>query len=102
MKQKILKRSLVLLLVCILSIGSAISTYAACAHTFNGSYDTIKEATCTTSGTMVGRCTKCGVIISTVTIPATGHNWYYVYSTQTTRYYYCSNPGCQWVHGVPK
>lgn len=51
---------------------------------------------------MVGRCNECGVIISTVTIHATGHNWYYVYSTQTTRYYYCSNPGCQWVHGVPK
>lgn len=33
------------------------------------------------------RYNKCGVFISTVIIPATGHNWYYVYSTQTTRYY---------------
>ncbi len=102
MKKKIIKRGFILLLVCILSIGSAFSAYAACAHTFYGSYVTIKPATCTESGTMVGRCTQCGVIVSTITIPATGHSWYYVYSSEKTDYYYCRHTGCQWVHAIPK
>ncbi|MDO5558797.1 MAG: S8 family serine peptidase [Oscillospiraceae bacterium] len=48
---------------------------AACkSHTFNGSYTTTKKATCTSSGTKVGKCTKCGKVVSTVTIPALGHS----------------------------
>ncbi|EPR11474.1 hypothetical protein [Ruminiclostridium papyrosolvens] len=75
MKKKILKKGLIMLIVCILSIGSAFSAYAACAHTFNGSYETTKEPTCTATGTKVGKCTKCGVVVTTVTIPALGHSY---------------------------
>jgi uncharacterized protein with PIN domain len=96
MKQKILKKGLILLIVCILSIGSAVSIYAACAHTFNGQYDTIKQPTCNETGTKVGRCTKCNAIVTTVTIPATGHSWKFVKSTEYYDLYKCANCGELW------
>jgi len=48
---------------------------AACAHVFNGSYTTVKEPTCTTAGKKEGRCTKCGEVVSTVSIAALGHSY---------------------------
>jgi len=48
---------------------------ATCVHSFNGSYTTTKAATCTTDGTKVGKCTKCGAVLSTVSIPALGHSY---------------------------
>ncbi len=53
---------------------SAVYAQACTSHSFNGSYTTTKYATCTATGTKVGKCTKCGKVVSTVTIPALGHN----------------------------
>jgi len=54
---------------------SSVVLAASCSHQFNGSYTVTKEPTCTTTGTKVGKCTKCGAIVSTVTIPALGHSY---------------------------
>jgi len=43
------------------------------SHVFNGSYRTIKAATCTETGTKIGECTNCGAIVSTVTIDKLAH-----------------------------
>jgi predicted dienelactone hydrolase len=48
---------------------------ATCSHVFNGSYTTTKQPTCTTAGTKEGRCTKCGAVVSTVSIAALGHSY---------------------------
>ena len=54
---------------------------AACAHSFNGSYTTV-PATCTAGAKKVGKCTKCGFILSTTTISdPLGHS----YGSWTTR-----------------
>jgi hypothetical protein len=39
------------------------------AHTFNGSYTTTKEPTCTKEGEKVGKCTKCQTVVTTGVIP---------------------------------
>ncbi|MCD8206574.1 MAG: hypothetical protein LUD72_01410 [Bacteroidales bacterium] len=52
---------------------------AACAHNYQGSVKT--AATCSSTGTMIYTCTKCGDSYET-TIPATGnHNWQTIYKT---------------------
>jgi hypothetical protein len=56
----------------------------ACVHQFNGSYIITKAAKCTTTGTKVGKCTKCGAVISTVTIPALGHTGSWVTNKSAT------------------
>lgn len=56
----------------------SIAPAASCTHNFNGSFETTKNPTCTQTGTKVGKCTKCGVILTTVGIPATGHSWTYI------------------------
>ncbi|HEY9059462.1 MAG TPA: CARDB domain-containing protein [Pseudobacteroides sp.] len=63
---------------------------AACAHTFNGSYTTTKQPTCTTAGTKEGRCTKCGEVVSTVSIAALGHSYG---SWTTTKSATCTTAG---------
>ncbi|MBQ7358043.1 MAG: phosphodiester glycosidase family protein [Clostridia bacterium] len=40
-----------------------------------GAWSTILEATCTTDGTRELRCTKCGNLLDSETLPATGHEW---------------------------
>ena len=45
------------------------------SHTFNGSYTTTKNPTCTSAGEKVGKCVRCGTVVSRVSIPALGHNW---------------------------
>ena len=45
-------------------------------HTFNGSYTVTKSATCASTGTKVAKCTSCGKVLQTVTIPKTStHSW---------------------------
>ncbi|WP_051983533.1 S8 family serine peptidase [Pseudobacteroides cellulosolvens] len=63
---------------------------AACAHTFNGSYTTTKQPTCTATGTKVGKCTKCGAVLSTVSIAALGHSYG---SWTTTKSATCTTAG---------
>jgi len=63
---------------------------ATCAHTFNGSYTTTKNPTCTAAGTKVGKCTKCGATVSTVSIPALGHSYG---SWTTTKSATCTSDG---------
>jgi endonuclease I/DNA-directed RNA polymerase subunit RPC12/RpoP len=46
---------------------------AVCAHT--NTTTTTTPATCTTAGSIVVTCNDCGAIVSTTTIPATGHTW---------------------------
>jgi len=41
-------------------------------HQFNGSFTTVKEPTCTEEGLKVGKCTKCGEVVTTAPIPALG------------------------------
>ena len=57
------------------SLSGTVVLAASCSHQFNGSYTTVKEPTCTTDGTKEGRCTKCGAVVSTASIPALGHNY---------------------------
>ncbi len=63
---------------------------ATCSHTFNGSYTTTKNPTCTAEGTKVGKCTKCGATVSTVSIPALGHSYG---SWTTTKSATCTSDG---------
>ncbi len=59
--------------------GSSSGTAAACSHSYQGSVKT--AATCSSTGTMVYTCTKCGDSYET-TIPATGdHSWQTIYKT---------------------
>ena len=44
-------------------------------HTFNGSFDTIKQPTCSTKGLKVGKCTKCGEVVTKVELPTTEHSY---------------------------
>jgi hypothetical protein len=48
---------------------------SATGHTSNGTLTTIKEATCTETGTKVIKCSKCGEALSPTTIPALGHSY---------------------------
>ncbi|MBR3646694.1 MAG: hypothetical protein IKN54_09785 [Lachnospiraceae bacterium] len=48
---------------------------AACQHKAAANYTVTKEATCGASGTKVRKCTKCGYVLETQTIPALGHKW---------------------------
>jgi hypothetical protein len=48
---------------------------AACSHTFSGKYTITKNPTCTATGTKVGKCSKCGKVLTTVTIAALGHSY---------------------------
>ena len=61
-------------------------------HSFNGEYLTTKGPTCTATGTKVGKCNNCGVILSTVTIPAIGHSYgdWVTFKTAT-----CNSEGAQ-------
>ncbi len=93
MKKKILKKGLIFLIVCILSIGNVVSTYAACSHAFNGSYETVKEPTCTESGLKVGRCIYCWEVVTSHTTPATGHSYVLIISTPTYALYDCTKCG---------
>ena len=63
---------------------------ATCIHSFNGSYTTVKNATCTADGKKEGRCTKCSAVVSTVTIPALGHSYG---SWTTTKAATCTTDG---------
>jgi hypothetical protein len=63
---------------------------ATCSHVFNGSYTVTKQATCTATGTKVGKCTKCGAVVSTVTIAALGHSYG---SWTTTKAATCTTAG---------
>ncbi len=63
---------------------------ATCSHTFNGSYTTTKNPTCTAEGTKVGKCTKCGATVSTASIPALGHSYG---SWTTTKSATCTSDG---------
>lgn len=61
--------------VCVTSFGlKPNDAHAACAHQFNGSYQTT-WATCTRNGERVGKCTKCGKVLNRQVLYATGHNW---------------------------
>ena len=48
---------------------------SACSHSFNGSYNTVSYPTCTENGKKVGKCNKCGAVVSTVILKALGHDW---------------------------
>ena len=63
-----------------------------CTHTFNGSFSISRNATCTTAGEKVGKCTKCGTVVTRVKIPALGHNWT---SWSTTRNASCTSAAVQ-------
>ncbi|MBP3310443.1 MAG: hypothetical protein J6L05_06520 [Ruminococcus sp.] len=65
---------------------------AACSHIFNGSYTVTKAATCTSTGTKIGKCTRCSAVVSTVTIPALNHSWS---SWSTTKSATCTSTGSQ-------
>ena len=47
----------------------------SCSH--SSSETTVTEATCTTDGQKVVTCKNCGVVLSTTTLPATGHTYQY-------------------------
>ena len=53
----------------------------AIAHTY-GSYTTIVAATCTTAGSEQRTCSECGYV-DTKDIPATGHDYYEIYTSPT-------------------
>lgn len=47
----------------------------ACATHTAGTPEVTKEATCTEAGTEVTKCSACGTVMSTKTLPATNHDW---------------------------
>ncbi len=62
----------------------------ACSHSTTTT--TTTEATCTTDGKKVVTCKSCGAVISTTTLPATGHTYQYTSnhnSTHKVSCFYC-------------
>ena len=51
---------------------SIVRAASTCSHSFNGSYTTVKQPTCTAKGLKEGRCTKCGAVVSAISIKELG------------------------------
>ncbi len=77
---------------------------AACDHSSTATSTT--AATCTTAGTITVTCKKCGVVLSTTTLPATGHSYQYMPNGDGTHTVLCSKcddatiDNCSIVSGV--
>ena len=65
-----------------------------CRHSFNGSYSTVRQATCTSTGLKVGKCTKCRDVVSRVSIPKKDHNYKRVSGSKV----HISPDGRQWMY----
>ena len=53
---------------------------ATCIHSFNGQFTTSKNPTCTAAGEKVGKCTKCGAVLTRSVLKALGHSYDWVYA----------------------
>lgn len=100
MKTTSIKRALSALAASAMIVASipAMASSAArnCRHNFNGSYTIVRQATCTQTGLKEGRCTKCGDVVSRVTIPKNknNHNYKRVPGSKVHR----SPDGRQWMY----
>ena len=61
----------------------------SCSHSSTSTSTT--PATCTSAGSTTVTCNSCGTVVSTTTIPATGHNITYTSNGNGTHALYCSN-----------
>ncbi len=61
----------------------------ACDH--SSTKTTTDPATCTTNGSKTVTCTKCGVVLSATTLPATGHSYQYISNGDGTHAVLCAN-----------
>lgn len=94
MKNKILKKALILLLAITFLVGSTISSYAVtCDHYSNLQSVVTKSPTCTEPGSIVVSCKKCGLIISNSTLPALDHSYKLIISQPTYDLYDCVRCG---------
>ena len=64
------------------------NTTTSCSH--SSTTTTTTEATCTADGQKVVTCKSCGVVLSTTTLPATGHTYQYTSNHNGTHKVTCS------------